>query len=106
MKETTKKINSQKGGLLNSLAPLTRAALSLMKNVLTPLGKSVFVPLGLTAATLPTDAAIQKKFFGSGHPSDLTPQLTLIIPNEEMDTMKIVKFLQESSLLIKVLVQQ
>ena len=41
------------------------------------------------------DAAIQKKMFGSGI-------LTLIISNEEVDgIMRIVKYLQESSLLIK-----
>ena len=37
-----------------------------MKNVLTPLTKSVLVPLELTAAASATDAAIQKKNFGSG----------------------------------------
>ena len=36
-----------------------------MKNVLTPLAKSVLVILGLTAASA-TDASIQKKIFGSG----------------------------------------
>ena len=51
-----------------------------MKNVLTSLGKS-----------------ISKKL-----PSDLAKQATLIISNEEMnDTMKMVKFLEESGLLIK-----
>ena len=45
-----------------------------MKNVLTPLAKSIFAPLGLTAPAPATDAAIQKKTFGSGHPSDLAPQ--------------------------------
>ena len=37
-----------------------------MKNLLKPLAKSVLNPLGLTAATSATDAAIQKKMFGSG----------------------------------------
>ena len=32
-----------------------------MKNVLNPLAKSVLIPLGLTAATSATDAAIHKK---------------------------------------------
>ena len=32
-----------------------------MKNVLKQLAKSVLIPLGLTAAASPTDAAIQKK---------------------------------------------
>ena len=39
--------------------------LPLMKNVLTPLAKSVLVILGLTAASA-TDASIQKEIFGSG----------------------------------------
>ena len=53
-----------------------------MKNVLNPFGKSVLIPLGLTAAAS-GDAAIQKKISGSG-------MTTLIISNEEMnDTMRI-----------------
>ena len=42
------------------------ASLPLTKNVLTPLVKSVSVPLGLTAAASATDASIQEKTFGSG----------------------------------------
>ena len=53
------------------------------------------MPLELTAAARATDAAIHKKMFGSG-------MATLITSNEEMnDTMKIVKSLEESGLLIK-----
>ena len=37
--------------------------LPLMKNVLTPLAKSVLVSLGLTAAASAIDAATQKKFY-------------------------------------------
>ena len=37
-----------------------------MKNVFTPLAKSILVPLGLTAAASATDVAIQNKIFGSG----------------------------------------
>ena len=67
----------------------------LIENVLKPLAKNVLMPLGLTAAVLATDVAIHKKMFGSGF-------TTLIISNEEMnDFMKIVKFLEESELLIK-----
>ena len=40
-----------------------------MKNVLKPLVKGVLIPLRLTAAS-PTNAAIHKKMFGSGLPSD------------------------------------
>ena len=66
-----------------------------MKNVLTPLAKSVLVPLGLIAAASATDVAIQKKIFGS----DIA---AWIISNEEMeDIMKIVISLEESRLLIK-----
>ena len=66
-----------------------------MKNVLIPSAKSVLIPLGLTRSASATDAAVHKKIFGSG-------TTTLIIPNEEVkDIMKIVKALEESSLLIK-----
>ena len=66
-----------------------------MKNVHKLLAKSVLIPLGLTVAASATCAAIHKKMFGFG-------TTTLIISNEEMnDTMKIVKSLEESSLLIK-----
>ena len=36
------------------------AGLPLMKNVLTPLAKNVWLAFGLTAGMSPTDAAIQK----------------------------------------------
>ena len=69
----------------------------LIGNVLKPLAKSVLIPLWLTAAA--TDATIHKKMFGSG-------MTTLIISTEEMnDIMKIVKLLEESGLLIKVVSQ-
>ena len=49
----------------------------------------------MTASSSAADAAIQKKIFGSC-------VTTLIIPNEEMkNIMKIIKFLEESGLLIK-----
>ena len=54
------------------------------------------MPLELIAAAA-TDVAIYKKMFGSG----IT---TLIISNEEMnDIMKVVRSLEESGLLIKVI---
>ena len=63
-----------------------------MKSVLTPLSKSVLMPLGLSAAI---DAAIQKK----NHGSETT---ALIISNEEMkDEAKIAELLKDSGLLIK-----
>ena len=78
----------QTGGIFGWLfGTLLKTGLPLMKNVLKPLAKSVFIPLGLTAASPATDAAIDKKMFGSGN-------TTLIISNEEMnDIMKIVKTL-------------
>ena len=52
------------------------------------------IPLGLKAAASATDVATQKKTFGSG-------KATLIISNEETnDTMKMIKYLEECSLLI------
>ena len=59
--------------------------MSLIGNVLKPVARSVFIPWGLTAATSATDAAIDKKMFGSGF-------ITLIISNKEMnDITKTVK---------------
>ena len=46
--------------------PLLKTDFPLMKNVLKTLVKSVLIPLGLTAATSVTDAAVQKKSFGLG----------------------------------------
>ena len=97
LKETTRKITSQRGGFLESIRPLMTAGLPLMKNVLPPLAKKVFILLLLTAAASATDAAIQKKIHGSG-------TIALIIANKEMeDIMEIVTSLEESTLLIKVI---
>ena len=72
----------------------------LIGNVLKLLAKCVLIPFGLTAATPATNAAIHKKIFGSGFTS-------FIISNEEMeDITKIVKSLEGSGLLKKVLVKQ
>ena len=54
LKGTTGKIISQKEGLLNFLALLTRVGLPLMEIVLTPLAKCVLIPVGLTAAVSAT----------------------------------------------------
>ena len=76
------KIGQSVGFLGRLSGPWLKTALPLMKNVLKPFAKSILIPLGLTAAAAVTDAAIQKKMFGSG-------TTTLIIPNEEMnDIMK------------------
>ena len=69
--------------------------LPLMQSLFTPLAKNVFVHLGLTAVVSATDAAIEKKIYGSG-------TTKLVFSNENLnDVMKIVKSLEESSLLIK-----
>ena len=73
-----------------------------MKNVLKPLPKSVLIPLGLTTAASATDAAIHKKMFEWGCPLDLASRTaTLIISNEEMNIMKIVRSREEPGILIK-----
>ena len=87
----------QSGGFLGKLlGPLLKTGLPLMKNVLTPLAKSVLIPLGLTAAASPAGAGIHKKILGSGG------HMTLIMSNKDMDDLiKIVKSLEDSGLLLK-----
>ena len=94
IKGTTRKINSQEGGVLKFYAPLTSVTLPSMKDVVTQLVKRVLVSLGLMEAVSAAVGAIQN-VFGSG--------TILIIFNKEMDDiMKIVKYLEESGLLTKV----
>ena len=57
------------------LRPLWKTRLPL-KNVITPLAKSVLIPLRLTAAASAADAGIYKKILGSGN-------TTLIISNKD-----------------------
>ena len=87
----------QAGGFLGKLlGPLLKTGLPLMKSVITPLAKSVFIPLGLTAAALAADAGIHKKILGSGN------NTTLIISKKDIDDLiKIVKSLKDSGLLLK-----
>ena len=49
--------------------------LSLMKNVIKPLAKSILIPWGSTAAASAADAGIHKKILGSG-------TTTLLISND------------------------
>ena len=42
-----------------------------MKNVITPLAKSVLIPLGLTAAASVADAGIRKRILGSGKQNNI-----------------------------------
>ena len=72
------KIVQSRGFLGRLLGPLIKTELPLIGNVLKTLAKSVLIPLALTTATSATDAAIQKKMFGSGF-------TTLIISNEEIN---------------------
>ena len=68
----------QSGGFLGRLLELLlKTGLLLIGNLLKPLGKSVLIPLGLTAAASATDAAIHKKKFGSG-------KTTLVFSNEDL----------------------
>ena len=87
----------QSGGFLGKLlGPLLKTGLPLIKNVITPLAKSVLILLGLTAAASAADAGIHKKILGSGN------NTTLIISNKDMDDLiKIVKSLEDSGLLLK-----
>ena len=62
LKETNKQIISQEGGFLNFLRPLVTAGLPLLKNVLTPLPKSLLMPFGITAKASARDAVIKRKF--------------------------------------------
>ena len=53
----------QLGGFLGRcLGPLVKTGLSLMKNVIQPLAKSVLIPLRLIATASATDAGIHKKY--------------------------------------------
>ena len=89
------KIIQSAGFLGRLLGLLLKADLPLIKNALKPWRKSILVPLELTAAVLAADAAIYKKFLGSG-------MATSIILNKWMDDiMKTVKSLEEYGLLIK-----
>ena len=84
----------QSGGFLGRLL-----GPSLIKNVIKPLTKSVLIPLGLTAATSAADAGTHKKILGSGH--NHPSSTTLIISNNEMEDIKIIKSLEDSGLLLK-----
>ena len=97
----------QLGEFLSRLiGPLLKTGFTLIKNLINPLAKSVLIPLGLTVATSAADAGIHKEILGSGrcHSSSLAfpNTATLIISNDEMeDIIEIVKFLEDSGLLLK-----
>ena len=87
----------QSGGFSGTLiGPLLDTGLPMMKSVITPLAKSVLIPLGITAAASAADAGIHKKILGWGN------NTTLIISNKDMDDLiKIVKSFEDSGLLLK-----
>ena len=64
-----------------------------MKSVLTPVAKRVLISWGLSSVMSAADAAIQKKIYRSGHPSDLASRTTALITlNDEMeDIIKIIQ---------------
>ena len=86
----------QSGGFLGKLlGPLLKTGLPLIKNVITPLDKSVLIPLELWAVASAADAGIHKKMLWSGN-------TTLIISDKDMgDLIKIVKSLEDWGLLLK-----
>ena len=86
----------QSGGFLGRLlGPLLKTRLSLIRDVIKPLAKSILIPLELTAAASAADARIDKKVLGSGN-------TTLIISSNEIhDIIKIIKSLEDSGLLLK-----
>ena len=52
----------QWGGFLGRLlGPLLKTRLTLIKNIINPLAKSVLIPLGLTATASAVDAGVHKK---------------------------------------------
>ena len=65
-----------------------------MKNLLQPLAKNVLTPLGLTAAKSAADTGIHKKILDSR-------KTTVIIQNEEMEDMIIVKPDKDQGLSLK-----
>ena len=56
------KMTQSRGFLGKLLGPLLKTGLLLIKNVITPLAKSVLIPLGLTAAASAADAGLHKKY--------------------------------------------
>ena len=75
----------------------------MIKNVITPLAKSVLIPLELTATASASDAGIHKKILGSGHHScSASHNTTLIISYKDTDDLiKTVKSREDSGLLLK-----
>ena len=87
--QLSKMIQSE-GFLGKLLDPLLKSGLSLMKSALTPLAKSVLIPLELTAAASAADAGIHRKILGSRrhHSSSSALHNTiLIISNKDIEDL-------------------
>ena len=98
----------QSGGFLGRLlGPLLKAGLPLIKNIIKPLAKSVLIPLGWTATASAADAGIHKKILGSGNNNNDNnnnnnkKNKILIISNDEMEDIKMVKSLGDSGFFLK-----
>ena len=93
----------QSGGFLRwLLGPLLKTGLPLIKNVIKTLARSFLIPLGLTATASAVDAGIHKKILGSGHNNNNNNTTSLTISNDDIkDIIKIVKYLEDSCLLLK-----
>ena len=79
---------------------MLKTGLPLIKNVIKPLVKSIFIPLGFTAAASAADAGIHRKILGLGKHKQNNNRTTLIISNDETkDIIKIVKSIEDSGLL-------
>ena len=77
------------GFLGRLLGPLLKTGLPLIKNVIKLLAKNVLILLRLTAAASAADVGIHKRILGSGNTT------ALIISNDEMEDIKIVKSLED-----------
>ena len=108
LKGTARKITNHEREFSKFLRSFKTACLPLMKDVLTPLAKSVFLPIGVLAGMSAADAATQKKMYGSSRRLDLAPHIIAwIIWNEEIgDIMKTVTSTEKSGLLIKEISQK
>ena len=101
-KTQTSKLIPSGGFLGRRFGSLVKHGLSLMKTVLTPLPKSVLIPLGSTAAVSTTSAGIYRNILGSR----ASETAILIISNKEIrQTMEIGKSLEVSRVLIKCIAQ-
>ena len=79
--------------LMSFLSKLIKPAISL--------GKKILAALGLSAAMSATDAAIQKKIYGSGNTGNPKNSALIISNNDMKDLIKIFTALEEHDILLK-----